>query len=250
MAQLDRDRYKRLTRGNTVYGQDDGLFWDATASQLVVVMGDAVVARIDAGGIAADLEVSGNARGDLLRRGDTALERLAAKGSGTFVGGDGTDVVAQTMGGDATLNNAGVLTIDPRIVKYAKITCTPTQIKAINAQPRILVAAPGSGYTTVVRQVLLVLNWESVAYANNGILGVYETDSTGTLLTGTLTLASFLAQVADTQKALHASAASATVGLTRADNKAIVLSAGGGECINGDSPVDVHIWYSTVPTGL
>lgn len=43
-----------------------------------------------------DLTIASEARGDLLRRGASAWERVAAKTSGNLVGGDGTDVVSLT----------------------------------------------------------------------------------------------------------------------------------------------------------
>ena len=309
MAQLSASRYKRLSKGPT-YGQSDGIYWDTTNLQLVLVIGDSVVAQIDATGITADLEVSNNVRGDLLRRGASALERFAAKTSGQIVLGDGTDVISAAVSGDATISAAGALTVTDvtvgsdaagdmlykssataltrlakgstgqiitsdgsipawstmsgdatiasggalalavTMVKYVKVAVSSSQLLAINATPKTLVAAPGQGFTTVVHRALLVLNYVSAAYANNGILGIYETDAAGALLTGTLTLASFLALTADAQKELHPTAASATTGLTRLDNKAVVLTAATGETITGNSPVDVHLWYSTVPNGL
>ena len=111
MAQLNPDRYIKIGGGGPTYGQSYGLYWDKTNSYLVLALNGTIITTIDATGITADIEVSGNVRGDLLRRGASALERFAAKASGTFVGGDGTDVVAQTLGGDATLNGAGALTV-------------------------------------------------------------------------------------------------------------------------------------------
>lgn len=110
MAQLDPSRYKRL--GNPVtYGQSDGLYWDATASQLAVVMGDSIVARIDATGVTADLEFSSEARGDILRRAASAWAVHSAKASGQVLLGDGTDVVSTALSGDVTVNGSGVTAI-------------------------------------------------------------------------------------------------------------------------------------------
>src|SRR3990167_5066357 len=111
MAQLDPDRYKRLTRGNSAYGRDDGLFWDNTNSQVVVVLNDAIVARIDATGITADLEYSGETRGDIQRRGATAWERHVALTAGQVLMGDGTDVLSQAISGDVALSGAGLATV-------------------------------------------------------------------------------------------------------------------------------------------
>ena len=92
MAQLDQDRYRRLTQP-FVYGTDDGVFLDTTNNQVVVILGGTVVARADATGITADLEFSGEARGDLLRRGASGWE-VVAKGSAyqhLTMGSAGTD---------------------------------------------------------------------------------------------------------------------------------------------------------------
>ena len=108
MAQLDPSRYKRLTRGPT-YGQSDGLYWDATGSRLVAVVGDTVVAQFSSSGV--DDLVSGETRGDILRRGASAWERHVALTSGQVLLGDGTDVVSTALTGDVTVNGSGVTVI-------------------------------------------------------------------------------------------------------------------------------------------
>jgi hypothetical protein len=117
MSQLDADQYLRLTPEIT-YGQSDGLYYDRTNVLLVLVMADAVVWSVDATGAmlagaleAADLNISGQARGDILRRGAAAWERLAAATSAQILVGDGTDVVSVAVSGDLTISSAGVTTI-------------------------------------------------------------------------------------------------------------------------------------------
>lgn len=137
------------------------------------------------------------------------------------------------------------------MLKYVAVTVPSAEVLALNATPKTIVPAPGAGYTTVIHKALLVLNYNSAAYSANGILGLYETDASGQVLTGTLTLASFLGATTDTQKELSPSAAhSSTTGLTRLANKAVVLTMATGETTTGDSPVTVHCWYSIVPNGL
>jgi hypothetical protein len=89
------------------YGQSDGLFWDATNSRLVLVINDVTVAVIDSSGITADLEISGNVRGDLLRRGAAALESFSAKTTGQVVIGNGTDVISAPVTGDVSAAHSG-----------------------------------------------------------------------------------------------------------------------------------------------
>lgn len=106
MTQLNPSQYKRLT-GQMAYGQTDGLFWDATNSRLVLVIAGSIVAVIDSTGITADLEVSGNARGDLLRRGAAALEPVSCKTAGQVVIGNGTDVISAPITGDVSASHSG-----------------------------------------------------------------------------------------------------------------------------------------------
>jgi hypothetical protein len=221
VAQLNPNQYKRIGAFGSGYASSDGWYYDATNSRAVLAIGGTIRAKVP-----------------------------LSQTSGQAMLSDGTDMEPTALSGVLAVSGAGVTTFAATQVNYVKVPVTATEIKAINATPKTIVAAPGAGFTTVIQSALLVLNWNSQAYANNGILGLYETNASGTLLTGTLTLASFLAQTADTQKELNPTAASATTGLTRGDNKAVVLTAATGETITGDSPVDVHCWYSTVPNGL
>jgi hypothetical protein len=110
MAQLDPSRY-RLLSGTFRYGTSDGLYYDSTNGTLVLALGDSIVDVITATGSTADLEVSSEARGDMLRRGASAWERHSAKTSGQILVGDGTDVVSVAVSGDATLSSAGAVAV-------------------------------------------------------------------------------------------------------------------------------------------
>jgi len=117
MTQLNPSQYRQLSKGVT-YGVSYGIYWDATNSLLVLAVNDTVVFSINSSGTilagaleAADLNISGQARGDLLRRGASAWERLSAKDSAKILIGDGTDVVSVAVSGDATIDATGALTV-------------------------------------------------------------------------------------------------------------------------------------------
>lgn len=131
-------------------------------------------------------------------------------------------------------------------IDYAEIALTNLEVRALYSAPQTLVAAPGAGYVTEFISALLILDWVAAAYANNGILGVYETDSTGEVLSDTVALAAFGAQVADTMILLQALSADTT----HLANKALVLSQATGDSITGDSPVRIKIAYRIHATGL
>lgn len=105
MAQLDSNRYKHLTKWHT-YGQSDGLYWDTTNSEIVLVLNDSIIGSFDANGI-ADL-IASETRGDILRRGASGWERHDASPAGQILLGDGTDIVSTAISG-ASLSGAGAL---------------------------------------------------------------------------------------------------------------------------------------------
>ena len=135
---------------------------------------------------------------------------------------------------------------------YAEIAVSSAELLAINATPKTLVAAPGAGYVTEFCSAMLILDYVSAAYANNGLLGIYETDASGALVSGTTTLASFLGKTADTIVKLNpeTEAAPSLVGQEYLENKALVLTQATGESITGDSPIRVKIAYRIHATGL
>ncbi len=117
MTQLNPSQYRQLSKGS-IYGASYGVYHDLTNNLLVLAFNDTVVFSINSAGTilagaleAADLSIASQARGDLLRRGASAWERVAAKTSGAIVLGDGTDVISALLSGDATIDGTGALTV-------------------------------------------------------------------------------------------------------------------------------------------
>ena len=117
MAQLTPGRYRRLTSA-VIYGVSCGVYWDTTDSLIVIAISDTIIFSINSSGTilagaleAADLNIASQARGDILRRGAAAWERLAAATSGRILVGDGTDLASVAVSGDATLAANGALTV-------------------------------------------------------------------------------------------------------------------------------------------
>ena len=134
----------------------------------------------------------------------------------------------------------------------AEVEVTSLEILDIFTIPKELVPAPGAGYVNEFVSALLILDYNSAAYATNGILGVYETNAAGALLSGTTTLASFLAKTADTMVLLQPAqeASPSLVGQVHLANKALVLTQATAASITGDSPVRVKLNYRRWATGL
>lgn len=117
MSQLNPNQYDCIAKGGP-YGTSYGLYRDKTNGLLVLAYNDTVVLSVDSSGTilagaleAADLNIASQARGDILRRGASAWERLSAKDSAKILIGDGTDVVSVAVSGDVTISAAGAVTI-------------------------------------------------------------------------------------------------------------------------------------------
>lgn len=190
---------------------------------------------------------------------NTPNERLA---SGQIRIGNSSNVsVPLALSGDVTVSSTGVAALgaskvltsmlSPLTIQYVKVTANAAAASALNTTPLTVVAAPGAGFIVLVHRAVGVLNFSGGAITANGIVGLYETNSAGQVLTNTLTLASFLGAGADVIKTLGI-IDSATTGTTRLDNKAIVLSQATGDSTVGSSTstLDVHCWYSIIPHGL
>jgi hypothetical protein len=110
VTQIDQNRYRRLGQPFE-YASSDGVYKDTTNNTIVIVLGGTILSVHTSSGSTADLELSSEARGDLLRRGAAAWERFTAKASGQILVGDGTDVASVAVSGDITLASTGVTTI-------------------------------------------------------------------------------------------------------------------------------------------
>jgi hypothetical protein len=237
LAQLDADQYVRLTP-EIFYGQADGLYYDRTNSLLVEVLNGTVVRASSASGptqfvaseargdilrrgasawerlasatsgqilvgdgtdivsvpvtgdvalssagvtTVTDLTIASEARGDLLRRGAAGWERVVAKTSGTFVGGNGTDVVLQTLGGDAALGSDGTLTLAQNIIRQRSVTISSADITGTSAGQLShangyeLVPAPGAQEVLEFISAVLIYDFDTAAYTGGGNVTVRYT---------------------------------------------------------------------------
>jgi len=101
MSQLNPDQYAKLSTHSPTYGVSYGLYWDKTNSQLCLALNDAIVARIDASGITADLEFSGEALNDILVRGASSWDSVPMGGDATIASTGDVTVTDVTVGSDA-----------------------------------------------------------------------------------------------------------------------------------------------------
>lgn len=132
-------------------------------------------------------------------------------------------------------------------IQYAEVEVTSAELLALNSTPKTLVPAPGAGKVLEFISAILILDYESAAYATNGDLTVQN--ETGTALSNTVLLANLLAATADKMVRLVA-LDTADTGVVLLENEAIQLGCATGDPVTGDSPLRVKVAYRVHATGL
>lgn len=133
-------------------------------------------------------------------------------------------------------------------VRYVDTTITATQLKALNATPQTLVAAPGSGKLLMFQRALLFLDYNSTAYdgiAAGEDLSFKYTNGSGAQV-ATVEATGFLDATADALRIAQPDVAAPTP----VANAALVLHMLTGEIATGNSPLYVRTFYSVLPSTL
>lgn len=134
-----------------------------------------------------------------------------------------------------------------KAIQYAEVLVTSAEILALNTTPKVLVASPGAGKVLELISAVLILDYNSAAYATNGNLTI--ANNTGTAMSNTVLLANLLAKTADTMVALHP-LATADTGVALLEDEPLELQCATGDPVTGDSPLRVKIAYRVHETGL
>lgn len=202
MSQLSPSQYERI--GSPArYGQSDGLYRDKTNGRLVLAYGGVTYAVISADGITADLEVSSEARGDLLRRGASAWERVSAKTAGQILLGNGTDVISSALSGDiGSISAAGSVQMADNVIRHATFALTKANIIGVaagdlgHASGFPLVTAVGTHNVIEFISAILFYDYAGQGYANGGNISVGHS-AAGSTVSGVVSAANSLGAAAD-----------------------------------------------------
>lgn len=141
------------------------------------------------------------------------------------------------------LQNAGLMVAD--------VIITTAQVKALNATPKVIVAAPGAGIALIPVMWVIFMDYATTQYAGIGAgedLALRYTDGSGAIQ-AVIETTGFLDQASDqyryTEMLASASGTSVT-DRTPVANAALVMHMTAGEIITGDSPLAVRLLYRTV----
>jgi hypothetical protein len=213
---------------------------DGTDIASVAVSGDVALSSAGAATV-TDLTIASEARGDILRRGASAWERLDSKTSGQILVGDGTDVASVAVSGDATLAANGAVSLASSMIKVATVTVSAAEIRALDVSPITLVAAGGAGVYRIFLEAFLQLDYGSTAHddaAADGDLIIEYAD--GTDVSTTLEADTFIDGAADQFRTMK----QLTTDITPPANSAIrILNDGDPFTGTGDGVLVVNVRY-------
>lgn len=261
-----------LTAGQALYRGLITCFWDgsgwkvyvnpdATSGNVSIVGGDIVAgsilnAQIGAAAAIAITKIAAlAARGYMIRGGvNGVLEGVNAVTSGTYVGGNGTDVGPLTMSGAITLSATGVATIANNYITKAMLAYTPMEyyeasltiatasVLTLNGTPITIVAAPGAGKYIEVVSASASMTFVSAAYAANTTLRLKCAGATIAQLQDTAILLSTV-----TKNTKFKDVTSAAAGETQIiTNAALQVDVATGNPTTGDSNLIVKVVYRIV----
>jgi len=158
------------------------------------------------------------------------------------ISGSAGDIIpVQVIAGSVIATDVGIASAD--------VTITTGELLALNATPKVLVAAPGSGKAIIPVDMQLFLDYNSAAYAGIGAteeLELRHTNGSGQLF-ATVETTGFLDVTAGAYRHIYPLAAAAAAPV---DNAALILCLAVGEVTTGNSPLKVRIRYRVVDLAM
>lgn len=131
------------------------------------------------------------------------------------------------------------------VLQWADVSITDTQMKALRATPKQLVAAPGTGYALQFLGAQFFFDYTGAYTESSDDLGVKYTDGSGKQVSDTLDATGFVDATADA----HAFVTASQTSLLTANAALVLHNLGDGEYGGGNASnaVKVRCFYRTLP---
>jgi hypothetical protein len=124
-------------------------------------------------------------------------------------------------------------------VREVDIKVTTAELLALNATPKTLVAAPGSGKVLQFMGAVGFLDYNTATYTGNGKLRIHYTNGSGTAVSDEVAAAALAHQADDCYEEFAKNTAETELTV----NAALVLCEATGEMTTGNSPLYMKVFY-------
>lgn len=135
--------------------------------------------------------------------------------------------------------------------QVVSVAVSSGEVLALNATPKQIIAAPGSGLAIIVKRVAIhkVAGTAYAGIAAGEDLVLKYTDGSGAQVSGVIECTGFMDQATAQTRVAHAPS---STGSTAGDyapvaNAAVVLHMLTGEITTGNSSIYVRVWYDVIP---
>jgi hypothetical protein len=218
MPRLDPKRYKEFFSNKYAHNHSCGLYWDTTENKFAFEVDGAVASRFSSLGTFAQLAFTGEAQGDVLRRGSSGWEIHPAGTDGNLLIGDGTDLNSVAMSGDASIDNTGALALGNDLIKVVTGSISAADIVATgagklgHANGYPLLAAVGTHNVPEFISCVLIADFDTAAYTDGGNVTV-NLSGGGAAQSDPVAAADFIGAAADKVVVLRPPTAAAGVAM-------------------------------------
>lgn len=152
------------------------------------------------------------------------------------------------------INRRDGIQVQPGGFVSSVVTISSAELLALNATPKTILAAPGTGLCIIPRLVLINkpagTAYADVAAGDDMVLKY--TGTSGSQCSSAIECTGFLDQTTTQTRVVGPPGASSTtaVAWVPTPNAAVVLHMLNGEVTTGNSPLYVRVWYEVIPTTL
>lgn len=149
-------------------------------------------------------------------------------------------------GYDKLTNSVASGDLHPSTIQYAEVAITIAEMKALDATPKEILAAPGAGYVTEFISALFIYDYAAAYTESTDNLIIKYTDESGAAVSTTLETTGLLDATSDQIRTFK----QLSTDIVPVANAALVLCNTDGDFGGTGSPIRMKIAYRVHATGL
>lgn len=157
--------------------------------------------------------------------------------------------IAASSIGTSKIQSAAVNSsvVSPSLIQYAAVNLSAAQVIGMYATPVSILAASGTGFIHVVENYCVVINYNSIAFAGGGAIGL-QYGNTNHLGGEPASITIPASSIQQTHSTIDVKAGATSADIANCVNLGVYLSNSTAAFTTGNSTASVHIWYRTIPS--